>query len=113
MATELPRVKEAIEVLKKFNIKANIYVDLGCNDGSIAVEIAKTVNARMTYCIDIDDEALGKAKERGLITHKADLSIDKIPLNNKSADLATAFEIIEHIINPDNNQISHIPSFKT
>ena len=102
MVTGPPRVKEAIEVLKKFNIKANTYVDLGCGDGSIAVEIAKTINARMTYCIDIDDKALEKAKERGLIIHKADLSIDKIPLNNESVDLVTAFEVIEHLINPDN-----------
>ena len=40
-AKGLPRVKEAIEILKKFNVKVNTYVDLGCSDGSIAIEIAK------------------------------------------------------------------------
>ncbi len=102
MSSELPRVREAVKLLIRHGIRANVYVDLGCNDGSIAVEVAKVVGAKNIYCIDIDRNALAKAKEKGLITHEIDLSIGKIPLNEESADLITAFEVIKHLINPDN-----------
>lgn len=99
---ELPRVNEAVKLLKKFSVKTDVYVDLGCNDGSITVEIARAVNAKTAYCIDIDSEALVKARGKGLITYEVDLSTGKIPLSNESVDLVTAFEVIEHLINPDN-----------
>jgi predicted RNA methylase len=75
----LPRFKEAIGLLKRYNVRADVLLDLGCSDGSLTVEIAKVVGASETYCVDIDVNALGVASARGLKTFVADLSRDRIP----------------------------------
>ena len=98
----LPRFKEVINVLKRHNVRARVLVDLGCNDGSLTIEMAKAVEAEEVYCVDIDVNALNIAKNRGLKTIIADLSNDKLPIQNGSADLVTALEVIEHLVNPDN-----------
>ena len=97
-----PRVSEALKVLEEFRIKATVYLDLGCGDGQIAERVAWMVGAKEVYGADIDSEVLENAKLRGIKTFNLDLSKDKIPLNDNSVDLVTAFEVIEHLINPDN-----------
>jgi len=97
-----PRVSEALKVLEEFRIKATVYLDLGCGDGQIAERVAWMVGVKEVYGADIDSEVLENAKLRGIKTFNLDLSKDKIPLNDNSVDLVTAFEVIEHLINPDN-----------
>jgi SAM-dependent methyltransferase len=98
----LPRFREAISVLKRYNVRADVLLDLGCSDGSLTVEIAKVVGASETYCVDIDVNALGVASARGLKTFVADLSRDRIPLPDNSVDLAVSLEVIQFLLNPDN-----------
>jgi len=98
----IPRVEEVLKLLRKFKIKATAYLDLGCSDGQITEEVAKIVDAKEVFGIDIDCNALESAKLRGIKTFNLDLSKDRIPLNDGSVDLITAFEVIEHLVNPDN-----------
>jgi ubiquinone/menaquinone biosynthesis C-methylase UbiE len=95
------RVDAVYRIISEKKVKATVYLDLGCNDGSITERIAEMVEAKEVYGVDIDDVALDKAKQRKIKTFKLDLSYDKIPLNNNSVDLVTALELIEHLINPD------------
>ena len=80
----LPRFREAISVLKRYNVRADVLLDLGCSDGSLTVEIAKVVGASETYCVDIDVNDLGVVSARGLKTFVTDLSRDRIPLPDNS-----------------------------
>jgi len=89
-------------MLRRYNIKAHTLLDLGCGDGSLTIEVAKAVKAKKIYCVDIDARALSVAEARGAKTFLLDLSKDKIPLQDNSVDLVTSFEVIEHLINPDN-----------
>jgi len=98
---EEPRIAKVLKLLRDESIKAKRYLDLGCSDGSVTMLVAETVKATEIYGIDIDSNVLKKAKLRGIKTIKADLSKDPIPLSKNSIDLATAFEVIEHLINPD------------
>jgi predicted RNA methylase len=79
LVASLPRFREAISVLKRYNVRADVLLDLGCGDGSLTIEIARVVGASVTHCVDIDVNALGVASARGLKTFVADLSRDRIP----------------------------------
>ena len=97
----IPRVSEAVKILTEMRIKAHTYLDLGCGDGRITERAARIVGAKEVYGVDIDNSALESAKLRRIKTLLLDLSKDQIPLNDNSIDLITAFEIIEHLVNPD------------
>lgn len=98
----IPRISEALKILRELKIKAHTYLDLGCGDGQITEIVVRIVRAKEVYGIDIDNGALKSAKLRKVKTFNLDLSKDKIPQNDNSVDLVTAFELIEHLINPDN-----------
>jgi ubiquinone/menaquinone biosynthesis C-methylase UbiE len=98
----ISRISEALRILRELKIKAHTYLDLGCGDGQITERVARIVDAKEVYGIDIDNGVLESAKLRGIETFALDLSKDKIPLNDNGIDLVTAFELIEHLVNPDN-----------
>ena len=95
----LPRFNVVIQLLR--DIKAKSLLDLGCGSGNLTLRIAQVIEANEVYGIDIDDEALRKAKIKGIKTIKVDLSKEYIPLPNESIDIVTALEVIEHLLNPD------------
>ena len=99
---ELPRVGVVLKCIMDLGMKANVYLDLGCGDGEITEAVAKAVGAREVYGVDVDGEALRRAEVRGIKTFVLDLSRDMLPFNDNSIDLVTAFEVIEHLMNPDN-----------
>jgi predicted RNA methylase len=63
---DLPRFKEALDMLRRHNIKVGVLLDLGCGDGGLTVEVAKVVGASEVYCADVDVNALSVASSRGL-----------------------------------------------
>jgi len=101
-AGDLPRFGEVLNVLKRHSVISKVLVDLGCNDGKLTMEMARLLKPEEIYCIDIDENALNIARSRGLKTYKADLSSDRLPIQDGGADLVTALEVIEHLVNPDN-----------
>jgi len=68
----LPRFNVIIQLLR--DIKAKSLLDLGCSSGDLILRIAQVIEANEVYGIDIDDEALRKAKIKGIKTIKVDLS---------------------------------------
>jgi len=96
--------KKLIKVIKALVQDALLsrYLDVGCGDGSLTLEIAKLVKAREIYGVDISDKALKVAQRRGIIAVKADLNSDMLPFPNNYFDLVTAIEVIEHLVNTDN-----------
>ncbi len=98
---DIPRVDEALTILTEMKIKAYRYLDLGCGNGEITGKVGKTVNAKEIYGADLDENALERAKDKGINVFALDLSKDKIPLDDNSVDLVTALEVVEHLVNPD------------
>lgn len=41
-------------------------LDIGCNDGSFSLKVAKKCNAKEIYGLEIDKESLEKAKKNGI-----------------------------------------------
>lgn len=102
-STLLPRVQDTLELIKGFNlINVNRYLDLGCNNSNVTIAVADGSNAAEVYGVDVDNNLLESSKRHRLKTVSADLNKDTLPFNDKYFDLITSFEVIEHLINPDN-----------
>ncbi|RLF11051.1 MAG: hypothetical protein DRJ62_04225 [Thermoprotei archaeon] len=76
------------------------YLDLGCGDGALTVKVAGIVDASEVHGVDDDPEALREASRRGLKVYNCDLNRDALPFSDGYFDLATAFEVVEHLENP-------------
>lgn len=94
----VPRV--IIEKIRELLSRQPSYLDIGCGDGSLTMKVANIIGASKVYGVDVDEEALAKAAEKGIITLKCNLDEGPLPFNNDSFDLVTAFEVIEHLNNP-------------
>jgi 2-polyprenyl-3-methyl-5-hydroxy-6-metoxy-1,4-benzoquinol methylase len=97
-----PKIKTLLEVVNEYIHSARVYMDIGCSDGELTYLIAKLIKADKIIGIDIDIEALKKAKAKGIDTYCLDVDKDPLPCKDDSVDFITALDIIEHLINPDN-----------
>ena len=96
-------IKVITKVLRKYCSKQiDSYLDLGAGIGLLTSYIASIVKPKEIIIVDIDRNALEVAQRKGFKTIMLDLNVDKLPLNNNSVDLVTAFELIEHLWNKDN-----------
>ncbi|MEM2506179.1 MAG: class I SAM-dependent methyltransferase [Nitrososphaeria archaeon] len=94
MNEPLPRLDEALKVLTEEKIMSNRYLDLGCGDGSITKKVAEIVKATHIYGVDLNSNALSKAKNKGIKVFRLDLSKDSLPFDDGSIDLVSAFEVM-------------------
>lgn len=73
-------------------------LEVGCRDGLLAKFLkANEINNINCYGVDIDDDSLRKASQRGVVTRKCDLNFEEIPFEDNMFDFIIAFEVIEHI----------------
>jgi SAM-dependent methyltransferase len=77
-----------------------ILVGLGCADGSLTLEVAKRTRAERIVGIDLDDDALAKAKKKGILAIKADLN-SGFPIRDESIDIVGSDQVIEHVRDVD------------
>jgi ubiquinone/menaquinone biosynthesis C-methylase UbiE len=87
--------KKIILSLLSEDLEAKI-LDLGCDEGSWSIKLKEKINSKQVYGIDIIDERLKEAEEKGVIIKKSDLN-EKIPFENNFFDVIHADQVIEHI----------------
>jgi len=97
-----PKLDAIRSMLTEHDIATDRYLDLGCGDCSLTHYVAECVKAKQVYCVDVDYGSLRKASLLGYRTYKLDLNIDKLPFENEYFGIVTAFDIIEHLMSPDN-----------
>ena len=96
-----PKVNAIFKVITKYVHSAQSYLDIGCADGDLTVLVAKAVNADKVFGMDTDSKALQKAALKEVETYLCDVDKDIFPFENEKFDLITAFDVIEHLLNPD------------
>lgn len=92
-------VRELLRVARK--IRAEVLLDVGCGDGSLTVLVQRTVGASTVWGVDISEEAIAKAAERGIRGCVLDIDERELPFPNEFFDAVLAGAIIEHLVNPD------------
>ncbi|MHA1833644.1 MAG: class I SAM-dependent methyltransferase [Candidatus Baldrarchaeia archaeon] len=98
-----PRLQNKIsEILFAMNIKAENYLDIGCNDGTFTIKIAEAIQAKNMYGVDIAETILKMAEEKKIKTFKVDVNCEKLPFPNEYFDFISAVDVIEHLVNSDN-----------
>jgi len=96
------RMAFALKIAK--DIKAKKVVDLGCADGMFSLLLAQ--NGFPSVGFDMDPNCLAVAKERAekynLPAKFVEADVMEIGgVDGEKADLALAFELIEHLVNPE------------
>lgn len=98
----IPQIRRLVlEILDKHNVKAQRLLDIGGATGDFTRELGEIVGATHVYIIDIDKDALEKAKKRGFMVYRIDVSRESLPFQDSYFDLVTMIEVIEHLIDPD------------
>lgn len=77
------------------------FIDLGCSDGMLTILVAKEINAKEVYGVDISKEALEKAALKDIKTFQGDLNSYKLPFKDNFFDLILSSAILEFLIEPD------------
>jgi glycosyltransferase involved in cell wall biosynthesis len=95
-----PRLAFARAVARR--IKAESIIDWGCSDGFISLPLAE--QGLLVHGVDLDprcvDLANHRAEEWGLTARFSVGDVDHPPAMPMKADLAIAFELIEHVVSP-------------
>ena len=74
-------------------------LDLGCYNGRIGCLLKAAGNK--VFGVDLSEQALRKAKEKGITCLRADAS-ESLPIKDNTFDVVIAAEIIEHVFNLEN-----------
>ena len=92
--------KDNILLLLEYNPDA-VLLDCGCGDGEVTLRVASKVGTQKIYGIEIVDDLLDKAKQKGISVKQADLN-SKLPFDADSVDVIHANQVIEHLFDSDN-----------
>ena len=71
-------------------------LDVGCDNGEWTLKVANNIGTKHIYGIELIEAAISKAKEKGIIVKKGDLS-DKFPFDHNFFDVVHANMLIEHL----------------
>jgi methionine biosynthesis protein MetW len=80
-------------------VKGQKILDLGCGDGAVAEYLMKIVGACVVGA-DISEDALEKAKKRGIDVKLLNVEKSKLPFEDKTFDAVFWGDNVEHLFDP-------------
>lgn len=91
------RLKKAARLIGR--LRPGKLLDIGCSTGEWGLHWKE--KGWSPYGLDIDQEHVRIATERGVSAEVCDLNAERIPFDDESFDLIFAGEIIEHLVDTD------------
>ena len=82
-------------------VDARQILDVGCNSGTFTKQVYNVFPESRIYGIDISQKAISYAKQKYKNISFNVAWAEKLPFKNKSFDLITCFEVLEHVDNPE------------
>jgi SAM-dependent methyltransferase len=77
-----------------------VLLDVGCADGADAVRLSSQIGATTAIGLEMADDLMGIARQRGLDVRRADLS-QRWPIDDESIDALHSNQVIEHLAQTD------------
>ena len=87
-----------IEALWREKKRPMRVLDIGCGAGSVSQKLVQ--NGHKVYGLDLMEEAVRRAKKRGLIAQVYDLNMLPLPFEDGFFDCVLALDILEHLFSP-------------
>lgn len=74
-------------------------IDLGCGNGAFSSLVKEKICCEKIWGVDLHDEGLDMARQRGVLVTKSDLNV-RLPVEMNSFDVVVSNQVIEHLFYP-------------
>ena len=95
-----PYVNGRIEVTRRILPKGKRILDIGCWGGDSTVAMGAFENFEEVYGVDLPEESIVKAKEKGIKAFKVDLNKDRLPFNDSYFGSVTCLAVLAQVFDP-------------
>ena len=92
------RHKKVLDIFSRYRFEK--ILDVGCGDGNFSVQLKEACKAKEVYGIEISEKGAEMARKNGAKCY-LDVDEENFPFEDNYFDAVTAFEIIEHLFDPD------------
>lgn len=77
-------------------------LDIGCYTGENTTKIAEICKAKKVYGIELNEDAIKVAREKGVDVYKQDINEEHWNIEDNSIDFVYSNQVIEHLYSVDN-----------
>ena len=88
------------DVVRSLSVKSML--DIGCYTGENSIKVAKLCKAEKIYGIELNEEAIEHAKQKGIVVFKQDINEALWRIEDNSIDFIYSNQVIEHLYSVDN-----------
>ena len=81
--------------------KEVVFLDLGCDDGTLTVKMAEKIGTKNIFGVEIVDERIKSATQHGVTVKNFDLN-NPFDFEDNFFDVVCANQVIEHLYDSDN-----------
>lgn len=100
MTLATDRQAKSVQLYSEFDF--DTLLDVGCGDGELTVALAEACGATEVYGLDISEEGVRRARERGVNATALDLDTEEFPFESGYFDSVYSGEVLDYVDRPDN-----------